>query len=104
MPFDGGAFDVGVSNLVFHEVSGVRNKKNVIKEALGVAKKGGSFAFQDLFLWKRVYGEVDALLQTVRSWGIEKVDFANTSDSEFIPEGLRLRFMVGIIGILHGRK
>jgi len=43
LPFDDGAFDVAVSNLVFHEVSGVRDKKNVIKEALRVVKKGGKF-------------------------------------------------------------
>ena len=104
LPFDDGAFDFAVSNLVFHEVSSVRDKKNVIKEALRVVKKGGSFAFQDLFLWKRVYGEVDDLLQTIRSWGIERVDFVNTSDSEFIPKGLKLPFMVGTIAVLHGRK
>ena len=104
LPFDDGAFDVAVSNLVFHEVSSVRDKKNVIKEALRVVKKGGSFAFQDLFLWKRVYGEVDDLLQTIRSWGIERVNLVNTRDSEFIPKGLRLPFMVGTIGILRGRK
>jgi CheY-like chemotaxis protein len=28
---------------------------------------GGGFAFQALFLWKRGYGEVDDLLQTIRS-------------------------------------
>ena len=104
LPFDDGAFDVAVSNLVFHEVSGVKDKKSVIKEALRVVKKGGSFSFQDLFLWKRVYGEVDDLLQTVRSWGVERVEFVNTSDSEFIPKALRLPFMVGTMGILHGRK
>ena len=52
LPFDDGAFAAAVSNLVFHEVSGVRDKKKVIKEALRVVKKGGSFAFQDLFLWR----------------------------------------------------
>jgi len=104
LPFNDGAFDVAVSNLVFHEVSGIRDKKNAIREALRVVKKGGSFAFQDLFLWKRVYGEVDNLLHTIRSWGIERVDFVNTSDSEFIPKGLRLRFMVGTMGILNGGK
>jgi SAM-dependent methyltransferase len=104
LPFDDGAFDVAVSNLVFHEVSGVKDKKNVIKEALRVVKKGGSFAFQDLFLWNRVDGEVCDLLQTTRSWGIERVDFASTRDSEFTPKGLRLPFMVGTIGILHGSK
>ena len=104
LPFDDGAFDVALSNLVFHEVSGVRDKKNVLKEALRVVKKGGRFAFQDLFLWKRVYGEVDDLLRTIRSWGIERVAFVNTSDSEFIPKALKLPFMVGTMGILHGRK
>ena len=104
LPFDDGAFDVAVSNLVFHEVSGVKDKKNVIREALRVVKKGGSFAFQDLFLWKRVYGEVDDLLQTIRSWGVEKVELVNTSSSKFIPKGLRLPFMVGTIAILHGTK
>jgi len=104
LPFDDGAFDMAVSNLVFHEVSGVRDKKDVIKEALRVVKKGGSFAFQDLFLWKRIYGEVDDLLQAIRSWGIKRVDFVDTSDSEFIPKALKLPFMVGTIGILYGEK
>ena len=104
LPFADGAFDVAVSNLVFHEVNGVKDKKDVIKEALRVIKKGGSFAFQDLFLWKRVYGEVDDLVETIRNWGIDQVDFVNTSDSKFISKGLRLPFMVGAIGILHGRK
>jgi len=104
LPFDDEVFDVAVSNLTFHEVRDVKDKKDAIKEALRVVKKGGSFAFQDLFLWKRVYGEVDDLLQTIRSWEIERVDFVNTRDSEFIPKWLRLPFMVGTIGILHGRK
>jgi ubiquinone/menaquinone biosynthesis C-methylase UbiE len=104
LPFDDGTFDVAVSNLVFHEVSGVRDRKNVIKEVLRVVKKGGSYAFQDLFLWKSVYGELDDLLETIRSWGTESVNFVNTSDSQFIPKGLRLPFMVGTIGILYGKK
>ena len=104
LPFADGAFDVAVSNLVFHEVSGVRDKKDVLKEALRVVKEGGSFAFQDLFLWKRVYGEVDDLLQAIRSWGIERVDFVDTSDSEFIPKALKLPFMIGTIGRLYGEK
>ena len=104
LPFDDGAFDAAVSNLVFHEVSDVRDKKNVIKEALRVVEKGGSFAFQDLFLWKRVYGEVHDLLQTIRSWGITKVEFVKTADPTFIPKALKLPFMVGTMGILFGKK
>lgn len=104
LPFGDEAFDVAVSNLVFHEVSDVRDKKDVIKEALRVVRNGGIFVFQDLFSWKRVYGGVDDLLETIRSWGIERVDFVDTGDSEFIPKALKLPFMVGTMGILHGRK
>jgi ubiquinone/menaquinone biosynthesis C-methylase UbiE len=104
LPFDDGYFDAAVSNLVFHEVTDTKNKKYVIKEALRVVKKGGVFAFQDLFLEKRTYGNMDDLLEAVRSWGIETVEFENTRHSEFIPRALKLPFMVGTIGILYGKK
>ena len=104
LPFDDESFDVAVSNLVFHEVRSSRDKKYVIKEALRVVRKGGKFVFQDLFLWKMLYGEVDDLLETIRSWGIERVEFVDTSVSDFIPKALKLPFMLGKIGILHGRK
>jgi SAM-dependent methyltransferase len=103
LPFEDGAFDVVVSNLVFHEVRNVKDKKKLIKEALRTARKGGWFVFQDLFLWKRVYGEVDDLLETIKGWGIEKVEFVDTSDSDFIPRTLKLPFMLGTVGILYGR-
>jgi len=45
LPFADGTFDVVVSNLVFHEVRGVADKKLLLKEALRVLKKGGVFVF-----------------------------------------------------------
>jgi len=104
LPFEDECFDVVASNLVFHAVSDVKDKREVIKEALRVVKRGGKFAFQDLFLWKRVYGEVNGLLETIRGWGIERIEFMDTSDSSFIPKALKLPFMVGTIGILYGQK
>jgi len=104
LPFDEGAFDVVVSNLVFHEVRDVRDKRLLIEEALRVVRKGGWFVFQDLILWKQVYGELDDLLATIGSWGIEKVEFVDTSDSDFIPKALKLPFMLGTVGIIHGRR
>ena len=104
LPFEEGAFDAVVSNLVFHEVSDAKDKRDVIKEALRVVKKGGAFAFQDEFLFRAIYGEMDDLLETIQSWGIERVAFVNTSDSEFIPKALKLPFMTGAIGILYGKK
>jgi SAM-dependent methyltransferase len=104
LPFGDESFDVAVSNLVFHEVRDASDKRQVIKEALRVVRKGGRFVFQDLFLWKQVYGDTDALLDTIKSWGIEQVAFVDTSRSAFIPRALKLPFMVGTIGILYGKK
>ncbi|MGA9048292.1 MAG: class I SAM-dependent methyltransferase [Dehalococcoidia bacterium] len=104
LPFDDGYFDAAVSNFVFHEVKDSKDKRKVIREALRVLKNGGSFAFQDLFLYKRVYGDIDDLLETIKSWGIREVEFINTNREDFIPPLLKLPFMLGSIGIIYGRK
>ena len=104
LPFPEGTFDVVVSNLVFHEVRGVPDKKLLLKEALRVLKKGGTFVLQDLFLWKRVYGDVGDLLGAIRDWGVASVEFAPTNGMAFIPKALKLPFMVGTMGIIHGSK
>jgi SAM-dependent methyltransferase len=104
LPFGDEYFDAAVSNLVFHEVKDTSDKREVIREALRVVKKGGKFAFQDLFLWKRIYGNTDDLVETIRSWGITKVEFVQTRDAAFIPTALKLPFMVGTIGIITGEK
>ncbi|MFH1091271.1 MAG: methyltransferase domain-containing protein [Pseudomonadota bacterium] len=104
LPFEDESFAAAVSNFVFHEVRDAKDKRAVIREALRVVKKGGAFAFQDLFLFKKVFGEIDDLLETVRSWGVEQVEFEDTSGSDFIPRALKLPFMLGTIGLLYGRK
>ena len=104
LPFEDESFDVAVSNFVFHEVADAKDKKEVVKEALRVVKKGGLFVFQDLFLLKRVYGEPEDLLATIKSWGIQEIEFINTSNRAFIPRALKLPFMVGRIGIICGKK
>lgn len=104
LPFTDEYFDAVVSNLVFHEVSDAADKRDVIREALRVLKKGGKFIFQDLFLMKRVYGDTDDLIDTVRSWGIRKVEFVRTRNSVFIPLALKLPFMVGAMSIITGEK
>lgn len=104
LPFQDESFDAAISNLVFHQVNDSKDKREVIKEALRVIKKGGKFTFQDEFLVKREYGEVDDLLKAIRSWGIERVEFLDTSRSDFIPKSLKLPFMIGAISILYGKK
>jgi SAM-dependent methyltransferase len=104
LPFDDEAFDVSVSNMVFHEVRDTRDKLPLIKEALRVVKKGGYFIWQDLFLWKLAYGEPDELIKGIKDLGVEAIELVDTSNSEFIPTALKLPFMVGTAGILFGRK
>ncbi len=95
LPFDSDTFDVVVSNLVFHEIHSLSDKKDAIFEALRVLKKGGTFVLQDLFLWKRIYGEIDELLARIRSWGLKDVQFEPTCEKEVIPKALKLSFMLG---------
>lgn len=104
LPFEDGYFDAAVSNLVFHEVSDTKDKRELIREALRVVRKGGRFAFQDLFLWEIIYGKPDELLAILRSWGVTKVELVRSCDADFIPAALKLPFMVGTIAVLYGEK
>ena len=66
LPFADGSFDAAVSNFVFHEVRTQPDKRQVVREALRVIKKGGSFAFHDLFEQKQLYGDMDEFLEILR--------------------------------------
>lgn len=86
LPFEDGFFDAAVSNFAFHEVRSVKDKEDVLREALRVVRKGGRFAFQDLFTMKRYYHcEPDELLSTIRSWGVEKVELRKTMEAKYVP-------------------
>jgi len=102
LPFDAGAFDVAVSNPVFHEVRDVADKKLLLKEALRVLRNGGIFVFQDLFLWRRIYGGADDLIGAIKSWGIAEAHFSPANGASFIPWALKLPLMLGTMAIIHG--
>lgn len=89
LPFNNGDFDAAVSNFVFHEVKQAKNRREVIKEALRIVRKGGVFSFQDLFLSKHYYGEIKDLLQNIKSWGVQDINFINTNKLLKIPRFLR---------------
>ena len=48
IPFPDGHFDAVVSNFVFHAVK-TKDRLSLLKEALRVLRKGGTFSLQDLF-------------------------------------------------------
>ncbi|MDD9942202.1 MAG: class I SAM-dependent methyltransferase [Myxococcales bacterium] len=104
LPFEEGVFDAVVSHFVFHEVADAPDKRRLIQEGLRVLRKGGAFAFQDMFLEPSLYGEVEELLETVRSWGVRDVKFARTGQLVRIPPLLRHRRVLGSAGILYGYK
>ena len=104
LPFPDESFDTVVSNLTFHEVREVRDKRQLVQEALRVLKKDGVFAFQDLFLIRQAFGDVNDLVKSIRSWGVGSVEFVDTSKVSYIPAALKLPFMVGTIGLFKGRK
>lgn len=104
LPFEDGHFDAVVSNFVFHEEGGVSDKREVIREALRVLKKGGKFAFQDDFLIRKIYGDPDALIATIKSWGTARVEFVETRNSLFIPRLLKVPFILRTMGMIRGEK
>lgn len=104
LPFEDGYFDAVVSNFVFHEVGDVKDKRELIREALRVLKKGGKFSFQDEFIVKHLYGDTNDLVETIKSWGINEVEFVQTRNADFISQALKLPFMLGTMGLIHGEK
>lgn len=61
LEFANETFDGAVSNLTFHEVRSVSDKKLVLGEALRLVKPGGAFAFIDYFYDAKYYGDRLAL-------------------------------------------
>jgi len=104
LPFEDASFDLVVSNLTFHEVTDVVDKRKCVQEALRVLKPGGVFVLQDLFLLRPFYGTPEELTNVVRSWGTREVEFIRTCDEGFIPDIIKLPFMVGTMAILRGKK
>ena len=104
LPFEDGTFDAAISHFVFHEVADAPDKRSVIREALRVIRKGGAFAFQDMFLDTELYGDINTLVDTIRSWGIEEVHFVETGAVLNLPHLLRHPRVLGKAALIYGRK
>lgn len=97
-------FDGAVSNLTFHEVKSVADKRSVVKEALRVVKPGGTFAFVDYFYDAKYYGKALELEDYLREMRLAQFESKPLRDMIAIPILLRHPRILGKVGIIYGRK
>ena len=100
------AFDAAVSNFVFHEVHSAKNKRQVVKEALRIVKKGGVFSFQDMFSQKALYGDMEEFVRELKAEGISEIHYIGNLEKklDFIPGFVTMPWMISGMGILYGKK
>lgn len=106
MDYEDETFDAAVSNFVFHEVRSAKDKREVVKEALRVVKKGGVFSFQDMFSQKALYGDMDQFVEMLKAEGISEIHYIGNLEKklDFIPGFVTMPWMINGMGILYGRK
>ncbi|HAH63794.1 MAG TPA: class I SAM-dependent methyltransferase [Treponema sp.] len=105
LPFPDGTFDAAVSNFVFHEVMSQSDKRLVVHEALRVVKKGGRFAFHDLFEHKELYGDMHEFVEELRTEGYTEIAYEpHTEKLAVIPDIVKAPWMLSGLGLLYGRK
>ena len=99
-------FDATVSNFVFHEVRSAKDKRDVVREALRIVKKGGAFSFQDMFSQKALYGDMEEFVEELKKEGITEIHYIGNLEKklDFIPGYVAAPWMISGMGILYGRK
>ncbi len=104
LEFATGTFDGAVSNLTFHEVKSVGDKRAVVREALRVVKPGGPFAFVDYFYDAKYYGKASEFESYLRGLNLTQFEYKPLQDKMAIPLLLRHPKILGRVGIICGRK
>jgi SAM-dependent methyltransferase len=104
LEFLGDTFDGATSNLTFHEVKSVADKREVVREALRVVKPGGAFAFVDYFYETKHYGKASEFEGFLKDLNLSQFDCKPLQEGMAIPLLLRHPKILGRVGILHGRK
>ena len=97
-------FDGATSNLTFHEVRSVADKRAVVREALRVVKPGRAFAFVDYFYDSKYYGEASEFEDYLRGLNLSRLEYKPLRGMLAIPVLLRHPKILGRVGIICGRK
>ena len=104
LEFASGTFDAAMSNLTFHEVRSVADKRNVLQEALRVIKPGGTFAFIDYFYEPKYYGESAEFEKYLKDLGLSQAEVKPLHALLRMPWLLRHPKILGKVGLVSGRK
>lgn len=104
LDFPDEAFDGAVSNFVFHEVRSQPDKRKVVLEALRVVKRGGAFAFQDMFGQAPLYGDMNAFCEQLKREGVvlEIHYIPNIEKQDFVPKFVTAPWMIKDAGLIYG--
>jgi SAM-dependent methyltransferase len=104
LDFGAGTFDAAVSNLTFHEVKSVADKRLVLREALRVVRPGGAFAFVDYFYDPKYYGMASELKSFLSAGMLSLFECKPLQDEISVPLLLKHPKILGKVGIVYGRK
>jgi ubiquinone/menaquinone biosynthesis C-methylase UbiE len=104
LEFANETFEGAISNLTFHEVRSVMDKRAVVQEALRVIKPGGTFAFVDYFYDEKYYGKIAEFESYLRNLGLSQFRYKPLQYALALPMLLRHPRIFGKVGIIYGRK
>jgi len=104
LEFASASFDGAISNLTFHEVRSVADKREVLLEALRVVKPGGTFSFIDYFYDKKYYGEGAQFETYLKGLGLSQVDCQPLKRLMPLPVFLLHPKILGKVGLIYGKK
>ena len=102
--FADGSFDAVVSIFVYHEINDGKSREELLRETLRVLKPGGSFALQDLFGQKSVYGDFQEVIKRLQADTVSEIHYADSATEIPIPKWLRVSRMMPGVGIIYGKK
>jgi SAM-dependent methyltransferase len=104
LEFANDTFDGAISNLTFHEVQSVSDKRDVVREALRIVKPNGRFAFVDYFYDAKYYGKASEFEEYLKGLKLSQFEYKPLRDMMAIPMLLKHPKILGKVGIVYGRK
>lgn len=106
LDFPDETFDAVVGSFMIHRASGqIEDGRDLVLEAIRVAKPGAPFAFVDLFERKGVFGDMDQLVSKLKALGVREVHYLpHVEKREWVPKLLRTFFLFKGMGLLYGVK